>query len=106
MGQTSNLPPSRIVALVLAVAVGVVAYHEYQVRSAFEESRKPLLEHVPQGQQSTLLLKDVPSHLRGSPEHSTPEADVDAYTWKGWIFTYQVRLTHEPDGFVQKVESH
>ena len=32
------LSPSRMVALVLAIAVGVVAYHEFQVRSAFDES--------------------------------------------------------------------
>ena len=32
------LPPSRIVVLVLAIAVGVVFYRDYQVRSGLEES--------------------------------------------------------------------
>ncbi len=100
------LSPSRMVALVLAIAVGVVAYHEFQVRSAFDETLKRVLDRVPAGQESTLLMKDMPEYLQGSPQHSTPQADVDAYTWKGWVFSYEIRLTHEPDGYVHKVQSH
>ena len=61
---------------------------------------------MPAGQESTLLMKDMPEYLQGSPQHSTPQADVDAYTWKGWVFSYEIRLTHEPDGYVHKVQSH
>jgi cytochrome c-type biogenesis protein CcmH/NrfG len=102
------LPPSRIVLVVLVITIGVVAYHEYQVRSAFDESRRQVQEHMPaeKTQESTLYLKDMPKYLQGSPEHSTPQADVDAYTWKGWIFSYEIRVTHEPDGYVHKLQFH
>ena len=102
------LPPSRIVALVLAIVVGVVFYHEYQVRSPFEESWKQVTAHMPadKTQESTLNSKDVPKYLQGSPVASTPEANVEVYTWKGWIYSYQLRVIHEPDGFVDKVEKH
>jgi hypothetical protein len=102
------LPPSRIVVLVLLIAIGVVAYHEYQVRSPFEESWKQVQTHMPadKTQVSTLYMKDMPKYLQGSPEHFTPEANVDAYLWKGWIYTYQIRVSHDPDGYVQKVERH
>ncbi len=101
------LPPSRIVVLVLAIAVGVVFYHEYQVRSAFEESRKQVGDQMPtdKTKETTLNAKDVPKYLKGSPEHSTPAADVDVYTWKGWISTYKIRVIHEPDGYVTNVKS-
>jgi hypothetical protein len=56
--------------------------------------------------ESTLPAKDVPKFLHGSWDHSTPEADVDVYTWKGWIFSYEIRVTRWPDGYVHQVQIH
>jgi hypothetical protein len=100
------LSPSRIVLLVLLVALGVVAYHEYQVRAPFDQSRKEVLQQMPadKTKEGTLMMKDMPKYLHGSPEHSTPEAGVEVYTWNGWIYSYQIRVTHEPDGYVHKVQ--
>jgi len=102
------LPPSRIVLLVLLAIVGVVAYHEYQVRVPFDQSRKEVLQQMPadKTKEGTLTMKDMPKYLHGSPEHTTPEAGVDVYTWKGWIYSYQIQVTHEPDGYVHKVQIH
>ena len=104
----SILPPSRIAALVLLIIIGVLFGHEYLVRAGFDQTRKEVLAHMPEekAQQSTLLMKDMPKYLHGSYKHSTPEADVDVYTWEGWVFNYQIRLTHEASGYVSNVVTH
>jgi hypothetical protein len=102
------LTPSRIVVIVLAVAIAVVFYHEYQVRNAILESREEVHKHLrdEKTQESILQVKDVPKYLHGSWEHSTPQGDVDVYTWKGWINSYEIRVTHDTGGYVQNVQSH
>jgi hypothetical protein len=104
----SLLPASRIAALVLLIAIGLLFGHEYLVRTGFEQTHKEVLAHMPadNAHEATLQMNDMPKYLHGSYRHSTPEADVDVYTWEGWIFNYQIRLTHERGGFVSNVETH
>jgi hypothetical protein len=102
------LPPSRIAALVLLIVIGLLFFHEYLIRTDFDQTRKEVLAHMPdeKAQESTLLMKDMPKYLHGSYKHSAPEADVDVYLWEGWVYSYQIRLTHEASGFVSNVETH
>ena len=57
-----------------------------------------------------LFMKDIPALLRGSPTHETlsektaKNGTAEVYKWNGLIWTYKLRIEHEPDGFIYLID--